>query len=263
MSDDTIEQPSEELNDTSVVEEASSQEAPSEAESIEASQEQPQEKPAPFHEHPRFKELIEQNREARSESERAKQELARLQYELQSMKQQLAPKKEEPVDPFLRDLEKVNPEYAKSFKVLQEQAAKAAVLEQQWQQYQAQQYAEKAYSHLDGLLKTNKVEDPMDQDLYRSAIEAEVFKREHRGEKLTLNDLDKIFSSFHTRYMKYNEDRERAITSRYTSSKRSDQTPAPTTGGAATTSSMKKFSSIDSPEAIKWFAEQLRSSKQQ
>jgi len=260
----TEEVSSESTDDTSVIEESASQADPNEAEPIEAAQEEQEEKPAPFHEHPRFKELIEQNRAFKEASEKQAQDFYRLQGQLDAyQRQQQAPvkKEEPPVDQFLQDLEKVNPAYAKSLKSVYEKAAKAEQIEQRLQQYEQQQFAQKAYSHFDSLLASNKVEGDMAKEVYKAAVEAEVFRREQRGEKLGLNDLDKIFNSFHGKYAKYNEERERAITAQYSTAKKADRTPAGATGGNATSPTMKKFSSMDSPEAIKWMADELRKSK--
>lgn len=264
MSEEYTEEVSSEQTDSSpAIEESVSQTEPTnEAVTQDAQTVEQEEKPAPFHEHPRFKELIDQNRGFKEQSEKYQQEMSRLQQELQSIKQQVTPKKEEPVDPFIRDLEKVNPEYAKSYRQLAEQAKVAQQIQQQFQQYQQQQFAEKAVNHFDNLLSTNKIESA-DQDLYRAAIKAEIYEREAKGERLGINNLDSIFKSFHNKYSKYLEDRDRKITARYVTDKKSDQAPASTTGGAATAPVMKKFSSVDSPETIKWLADQLRAAKRQ
>lgn len=263
MSEELIES-SEQSGESSVSEESVSQAEPTqEAATQDEKPVQQEEKPAPFHEHPRFKELIDQNRSFKEQSERYQQELSRLQQQMESMRQQVTPKKEEPVDPFLRDLEKINPEYAKSYKSLYEQAQIAKQIQQQFQEYQQQQYAQKAYSHFDGLLASAKIEDPTDKELYKAAVEAEVYRREAKGEKLGLKDLDGIFNSFHGKYSKYLQDKERAITAKYATAKKTDQAPAPATGGAATAPVAKKFSSIDSQDTIKWLADQLRAAKRQ
>jgi len=253
---------SEQSDLTPEVENSESQPESGGAEQQEAAPEtQPEEKPAPFHEHPRFRELIEQNKQAKQEAENYKQAIQRLQYDMESLRQQAAPKKEEPQDPFLADLEKVNPAYAKSLKTIYEKAAKADQIEQRLQQYENQQFAQKAYNHFDGLLASSKIEDPTDKEIYRLAVEAEVYRREMRGEKLGLKDLDAIFSGFHDKYSKALEERERKLTAKYVTSKKADQAPSGATGGGAAAPAIPKFSSIDSPEAIKWLADKMRESK--
>lgn len=265
MSDDTevSEVSSESTGDTSVSEESNSQFESSGAETHDSAPEtKSEERPAPFHEHPRFKELIDQNREFKQQNETYQQSLRALQSQMEDFKKSAAPKKEEPQDQFLADLEKVNPAYAKSLRAVYEKANIGEQALQRLQQMESQQFAQKAFSRFDNLMSSNKIEDPVDKEIYSAAVEAEVYRRESRGERLGLQDLDKIFNSFHAKYSKYNEDRERKTTARYVSAKKNDATPVGATGGAAMGSAgMKKFSSIDSPEAIKWLATEMRKNK--
>lgn len=252
-----------ETNDIPVVEESESQPESSGTEVQASTPEKQEEKQTPFHEHPRFKELIEQNRSFKEESALRAQALENLQRELQYLRQAQVPKKEEPKDPFLADLEKVNPEYAKSFKAVMDQAAKTQQLEQEMAQYKQAQFAEKAVSHFNSLIESNKISDPMDKDLYARAVRAEVYERESRGEKLGIKDLEKIFNGFHTTYKKAMEDRERAITAKYSAAKKADISPKGATGGAATAPTAKKFKSIDSPDTAAWLAKEIRAMKKQ
>src|SRR5690349_17852905 len=59
---------------------------------------------APFHEHPRFKEIIDQNRTYRSELTNLQKQIAELSKPKQA---ETAPS----VHPFISDLEKINPQY--------------------------------------------------------------------------------------------------------------------------------------------------------
>ena len=69
-----------ETGDTSVTEESGSQSESSEAEPQQAAPETKQEeKPAPFHEHPRFKELIEQNRNFKEDAAQRAQAMEAMQ----------------------------------------------------------------------------------------------------------------------------------------------------------------------------------------
>ncbi len=191
-----------------------------------------------------------------------KQSIEAMQRELQALRQQTTqPKKEQPIDPFLADLEKINPEYARSLKSVYEQAATTKQLEARIQQYEQQAFAEKAQNHFSTLLSTNKVTNPMDQELYKSVVEAEVYRQENTGKKLGLKDLDGIFNAFHAKYAKAMEDRDRALTAKYVTAKKSDSTPKGATGGAAAASSTKKIAAGDIQGQAKWLADQIRSMK--
>ena len=179
------------------------------------------------------------------------------------MKQQLIPKKEEPIDPFLADLEKVDPRYAQSLKSVYEQAAMTKTLHNELRRMQEQQFAKEAYSHFDGLLSSNKVTDDLDKDLYKSAVEAEVFRRESRGDKLGLKDLDSIFNTFHTKYTKAIEDRNRKLTASYIKDKTKDAPLKGATGGAPAGTPSKKLAAGDFSGQAKWLADQIRSMKKE
>jgi len=259
--EDQVDQSVEQTDDTPVVEESTSQVEASGAEQQEAAPEVKQEeKPVPFHEHPRWKEVIEERNSFKQGMTEYKQALDRLQQQMETLRQQATPKQEAPKDPFLADLEKVNPAYAKSLQSIYEKASKAEEIERRLQAYEQQQFAKEAYSRFDNLLATNKVGEA-DKELYKDAVEAEVFRRESRGQKLGLNDLDAIFKQFHDKYSKYMEDRERQITAKYVTAKKSDTTPKSTTGGAATSSAAKKIAAGDLQGQAKWLADQIRQMK--
>lgn len=251
---------SEQTGDTSVTEESAPQAESSDAEPQQAAPESKEEKPAPFHEHPRFKELIEQNRAFKEESAQRARDYESLQREFQSLRQQNTPKTETPIDPFLADLEKVNPEYAKSFKAVMEQAGMAKAVQDELNQMKQQQFAEKAYSHFNGLLTNNKVADEY-KEVYQGVVEAEVYRREQRGEKLGLKDLDGIFNAFHAKYSKAMEERDRKLTASYSTAKKADTTPKGATGGAASTPGAKKIAAKDIAGQAKWLANEIRAMK--
>ncbi len=253
---------SEVTDNTSVVEESAPQAESSEAETqVSAPEIKAEEKPAPFHEHPRFKELIEQNRSFKEQDSQRAQTIERMQQELYALRQQATPKKEEPKDQFLADLEKVNPAYAKSLQSVYDQANKTTALEARIAQYEQQQFQKEAVSHFNSLLETNKITDPMDRKIYERAVRAEVYERESRGQKLGLKDLDKIVNEFHSEYKKAMEDRERAITAKYVTAKKADVTPKGSTGGIASGSSTKKLAANDIAGKAKWLANEIRNMK--
>lgn len=262
MEDTDQSESSVESGEPSVSEESAPQADPVDEPKQEASEPKQEEKQTPFHEHPRFKELIEQNRSFKEESSMRARAIESMQRELDTLRQQSAPKKEAPKDQFLADLEKINPEYAKSFQSVMERAAKAEAIEQRMQQYENQQFAEKAVNHFNNLLSTNKIVDPVDRKLYERAVRADVYEREMRGEKLGLKDLDTIFSAFHAEYSKAMEERNRKLTASYVKDKTSDKTPKNTTGLPAA-SGAKKLAAGDLAGQAKWLADQIRSMKKE
>lgn len=255
---------SESTGESTVTEQSDSQpdptpEATTEENVVEAKQE---EKQAPFHEHPRFKELIEQNRAFKEESAQRARAFEAMQQELQSLRQSTLPKKEEPKDPFLADLEKVNPAYAKSFQSVMDRAAKAEEIERRLQAYETQQFQEKALGRFNSLLSENKVSDPMDQKIYKAAIREAVIDMEQSGKKLGIKDLEDVFSTFHKEFSKAMEDRDRKRTASYVQEKVKDKTPKNTTGIPAG-SGTKKIAAGDIAGQAKWLASQIRDMKKE
>lgn len=263
-----------ETNDIPVVEESAPQAESSGTETQESAPEKQEERIGfndPKHpDHGRFKELLDGQREYKQKFEQAEQERASYRQSIEQMQRELhylrtaqAPKKEEPKDPFLADLEKVNPAYAKSFQSVMEQAAKTAQLEQKLARYEQQQDMEKGVSHFNGLLESNKVSDPTERKLYERYVAAEVYELRNRGEKVSLKDLDKIFNGFHDEYKKAMDARDRATTAKYSTAKKADLSPKGATGGAATAPVAKKFKSLDSPDTAAWLAKEIRAMKKQ
>lgn len=255
---------SSEVSDESVaVEESAPQAEPVEtAESQEAAPAPTQEeKQVPFHEHPRFKELIEQNRGFKDGLTQREQAIERMQQELHSLREQLKPKSEPPKDKFLEDLAKVDPAYAASIKPVYEQAQLVSKLQARLDQIEQQQTSKEVYGEFNRLLETNKVTDALDKRLYEQALTAEAYARRGRGENLSVKDLSNLFNNFHSEYRKAMEERERAITAKYVTAKKADVTPKGTTGGAATAPVGKKIAAGDLAGQAKWLANQIRDMK--
>ncbi|CAM6003510.1 unnamed protein product [Sphagnum balticum] len=220
------------------------------------------EKPLPFHEHPRFKELVEERKAYKEQVEKLQQDFQRLQQESQSFRQP-APKVEEPKDKFLEKLAEIDPAYAESLKGMYEAAKVGKDAMARLQQMEQQQFAQTAQNHFKTLLETNKVSDEL-KSRYEREVRALVYEEESKGKKLGLSDLDRHFNTVHTEYTKFLKDYERKLTASYAASKKKDAAPRATTGGQPTPASgMKKFDSMTSPEAIKWVAQQMRASRNQ
>lgn len=266
MEDNT--ESSETTDSTPTVEESESQPESTGAEqSVSAPEKAQEEKPVepPFHEHPRFQELIRERQEARQREEKYQQDMYRLQAQLETLKEQSKPKVEQPKEKFLADLEAIDPSYAKYLQSVQQQAAKSEALEQRLQQFEQQQFAEKAVAHFNKLLDDSKITDPMDRKIVKYAVTQEVTARESQGQKLSLKDLDKITSDFYSEYKNTMESRERAITAKYVQTKTQDKAQAPkgATGGAAVSSVAKKLKGNDFSGQAKWLADQIRAMKKE
>lgn len=255
---------SEETSDTPVTQESDSQPESTGAEQIDAAPAEPKEdKPAPFHEHPRFKELIEQTRTFKEQNEQYRQEMTRLQAQMEMIREANKPKVEQPQDPFLADLEKVNPEYARSLKTIYDRSQMVEKLEQRLSQFEQADFASKAVSHFNKILDEKKISDPWDRKIIERAVRSEVYDQESRGKKLNLKDLEKITNDFHAEYKASMDARERSITAKYVKDKTGDKTPKGATGGAAKSPTPKKLAAGDISGQAKWLAEQIKVMKKE
>lgn len=189
----------------------------------------------PFHEHPRFKELVEQKNTFADQLKAATAAQQALQHELaqirESQKQASAPKPPN-YDPLLKQLEQVNPEFASLMKAQMEKAKSVEVLEQRlaqqeqfYQSYQQQQ----ALSQFDKLCTDNNV-NPLFKEAYGDIV-ANIANV--RGAQLS--ELPKIFKEVHDRLSKSLGEYERSVTAKYVTQKTGDTKPVAKPGGAPAT----------------------------
>ena len=267
-----VQESSETTDSTPATEESAPQAEPNGAESQAAAPEEtPEEKPAPFHEHPRFKEIIDQNRNFKEQLELSKgaaekyqQDLVRLQTQMEMLREQSKPKIEPIKDKFLADLEKIDPAYSKYMETVQMQANKSAALEQRLAQFEQAQFQREAVSYFNKLLDDTKITDPMDRKIVERAVKAEVYELESQGKKLSLKDLENITKNFHAEYKASLEAREKVITAKYVQGKTQDKgTPRGATGGTAVSTGAKKLKAGDISGQAKWLADQIRAMKKE
>jgi hypothetical protein len=187
----------------------------------------PKPQEVPFHEHPRFKELIEQKNSYQRELQELRQQFAQFQHQ---QKQQLQPKGPD-YDSLFKEMEQVNPVFAQ---MQREQMAKLTEIEQlkeqltqvsEWKQSYEQQ---QAISQFDKLCAENKVGD-RDKELYKQWV---ANAANARGAKIS--DLPQIFKDVHQQISSYFQDRDREMRESYVKQKKSDATPSTQSGGVPT-----------------------------
>lgn len=228
----------------------------------------------PFHEHPRFRELIEERRafkeqldQSRGYMEAMQREMQELRKSSQTPKQVSEPKYKQLID----QVRAVNPEFAqfqeeilKDLEETKKEALSYKGLKQELDAYKAQEFQNQAVSRLSNLMDQNKISDTLktkyDREVrYLAGIE------ESQGKKLSVKDVDRLFKAVHEEYTKFQEELRRESLKGYVKDKASDRNPAPTTGGAAVSSGAKKIPSLDSQDgflqATKWMADQMRAAK--
>ena len=269
-----FEESSEQTDSTPAVEEDSSQESSEGAEAQEAAPEKEQERESiplndprnPYYE--RFTELTTQNREFKGRLGEYDQTIRQLQQEMAVLRTAQAPKKEEaPYKPILDHLETIDPSFAKFQRELVEKAETAnkraeiaEALQKRLDAMETRDFQTQAVSRFHNLLETNKVPENLRQR-YEREIRILATDLEAQGQKLGLQDVDKLFNTVHSEYTKFLEDIRRAERASYVKAKRSDVTPAPATGGAAVSTAPTKIKAGDDESLVKWMAKQLRDAK--
>lgn len=249
----------ESVESTSSSEQVSSSPAPSEAQSQDAATSA--EKPAPFHEHPRFKELIDSNREYKSQLEELRTQLTK-QMESQKAAQVAQNQPKQPsYEQIVKRLQTIDPEFGEFQAAIAKEMAAVPELKQQlqqfqeWKQQQEQQATRMAAeSKLTSLYEQYKV--PADR---RGFYKAQIENAAYNNPNMQLKDLDNVFKSTHENLNKFFGEFERTLKSSYVSGKQKDSTPATQSGGQP--------AGIPGPEntpeyRIKAITDALRSGKQ-
>lgn len=198
------------------------------------------EKPAPFHEHPRFKELIEQkntlSQQLQQQQAQFAQEFQRMQAQMLEMQKAFqAPPKQKPThDHTLERLKGIDPEFAELVQEMFQKASKTETLEQKiarFEQMQEQQQLtasqQEASTKLNSLYEQFKVPAELRTD-YETAIKAAAYE----NPRLRVSDMEAIFKQVHEQKSKWMEDFRRKERESYLAEKKKDAAPATQTGGA-------------------------------
>lgn len=195
----------------------------------------------PFHEHPRFKELVEQKNQFHEESTKLKQQVEQMQQYLQymAMQQQKTGAKPETKDELIERLKGIDPDFGARFEELN--ALKNEVQEmREWRnQYTAEAGRQQTESSIESLHSEYKVSDQY-KGLYRSMI-AEMANKDRR---LTAKDLPKVYKSVHEQISGIIDGIKRSERESYLTSKKTDSSkPTTQTKGKIPGGKTDEFSS--------------------
>lgn len=263
---------SEEQETTPSPEESDSQPESEGAEKQEASPEKPKEEPqVPFHEHPRFKELIEERRAYKEQLDQTKGYVEAMQRELHAERaaRQVKPtvSNEPKYKALLEQVRAVNPEFAQlqeelmsSLEEAKKEASNSKKALDRLDAYEQREFQNAAISKLSTLMESNKIPDPM-RKRYDREVRAMAYEEEMQGKKLSLADVDRLFKAVHEEYAPFVESIKRESLKGYVKEKKSDTAPAGATGGTAAVAGTGKFKADDQESLVKWMAKELRASK--
>jgi uncharacterized coiled-coil DUF342 family protein len=214
------------------------QESANQSASAESNSEaKPNESQSPFHEHPRFKEIIEQKNQLKTQFEASQKQIDALQRQVQEFtsRKEISQKQE---DALIARLKGIDPEFGDRFAKVDSTAQEVAQLKAQLRNYEVQQLRERAESTIKGLHEANKVPEAL-QTFYRARIEAECMK----NPQLQVEDLPKVYKDIHDSLSGYVEAQKREALKQYTTDKKKDSsTPTSQPKGKAPALPGKQFS---------------------
>ncbi len=214
----------------------------------------------PFHEHPRFKELVEQKNKygqeattLREQNQQLASRMAQIEKQYQTQSQPKAPD----YNPLFDQIKTVNPEFASFIKENYTKAQQVDILQQDLQQlkefhtsYQQQQ----ALSTFDRLCTDNKV-DPDFKEIYQAAVANAANAR-----NADINALPALFKEVHGKLSKTLEARDRKQRESYVAAKTQDKTPVSKPGGPSP-APRQSTAPISRDDVVKQFAAGLRAGK--
>jgi hypothetical protein len=209
--------PSETSTPESVTEVSAAESTGTQKQSAESSQ--------PFHEHPRFKELIEERNTFKSEIENMRRQMEELR----------KPPKENKEHPFVSRLKEIDPQYGEWASNQEKLAEKLSQFEQ-WQQEQTRTAIVQQYeTGISKLHDQYKVPSEL-QEIYKEALDAAAIK----NPKLGLKDLPNVYKQVHDKFSKLLESTKRAERASYVVDKSKDaKAPATQPKGAPATGTKK------------------------
>lgn len=267
MSDETFQETDVSTESTSSSQEDSGSSAQDQVEAQDqedsAKQEASDGKQVPFHEHPRFKELIEQKNtlqgriseyETRMNQLQAQYEQAMNQFKAAQPKQQ----PQQPYKPVLDRLQGIDPEFAAMQAQLLEVAQALPSIQQEINAYKTEQLLNTYDSKLKGLFETNKVPNEL-----RSVYKAQIDNAFISNRQLGLNDIEKVFSSTHSGLNSYIESLRRSERESYLKEKKKDAVPNTRPDGVPVSApqSPKQLKFNTNEDMIAWMAKELRAGK--
>lgn len=215
----------------------------------------PAQKEVPFHEHPRWKEVMEERNAERQRSQALEQRIAEMQRQFQESS------KPKPQDPMYERLKGIDPEFAEYMNGLKTRAEKAEALEARLEQFEQNQFTSSAKAAFTNLNTKNSV-SPELASIYEQQLETAYA----RGEFKDLAGLEKAYEKIHGNFTKLLETRERQALEKYTASKKQDaKTPGAQPKGRAPTQSGKVEFSKNPQEAraqlIKHISESMKAGR--
>lgn len=186
----------------------------------------------PFHEHPRFRELVEQKNEALSRARDLEDRYREMNARVEALSK---PKTETPKDELIERLRGIDPAFADRIEAIQKQAAVAEQLQDRIQQFELTQMQTQAVSTVKSLHDQFKVPEE-----HRAIYNAQLELAATRNPNLTIKDIPGLYKAVHDSISKVFEASSRTQRESYVQGKKADSVPS-TPAKSKAPSSDKKF----------------------
>lgn len=174
-----------------------------------------QDSTTPFHEHPRFKELVEQKNSALAAQKQYEQRIAQMETQLKSFSDGQLSKKQE--DALISRLKGIDPEFGERIEKFNSALPSIEALQNKIQAMEKQQFQEKAVSQVTSLHNEYKVSKEM-QEFYN----AQLILAEQNGKIKGLDDIASNYKQIHETFSKLLDSVKRTERESYAKAKKED-----------------------------------------
>jgi hypothetical protein len=202
-------------NESSSDSQNSSQSVSSEPKQSAEQQPKPDSDSTPFHEHPRFKELVEQKNKYADSYKQLENRYAEMEKQLRTLSERTKP--QETQDQLIARLKGIDPEFGERFEKLDATQKELAELRSWRQQVEAEQTRTQAVNTVMTLHSQNKVPDDL-QQLYNEQLEA-MYARDPKN---FVRDIQGAYKHVHERMSKLLDSVKRQERESYVSNKSQD-----------------------------------------
>lgn len=208
----------------------------------------PQEQNVPFHEHPRWKEVMADRDAATQRAQALEQRLADMDRRYQELSR---PRQEPKKDALVDRLMGIDEDFGKRFGEISKQAELAAQLQEQLNSFKEERIVESLKGKFEDLASQNKL-DPADKELYFARLDLAY----RQGKLRSPSDVESHFKAIHEPQAKRQEAWKRQAIEEYTKAKKADATkPTGQPKGRAPAAGKVDFSKMTEQE-VKQFRNQ-------
>lgn len=204
----------------------------------------------PFHEHPRFKELVEQKNQALASQKALEERYQAMERQMQQFQQsQSQPKSQAQAekDALIERLKGIDPEFATRMEQMSNALPQVEQMQKQFQEYQAEQVRVQAVSSVNSLHEQNKVSPEM-----KEIINSQLDLMAMQGQLKDLKDIPTAYKQIHEKYSKFVDSIKRSERESYVTAKKVDaKTPTSQPKGAPASPASKKPSFSKDPEVAR------------